>query len=361
MKYVKIMMPVLSFFLLIYTPFTVHAEIVDSLLEEARTIETSEGYRVADTAENVLSGEFSFSFSDVLMWLKRALFSELKQNQSLLLSMTATCIFIGVLSALSDGKNRVHMFVCGVFIARLSLGTFTVAKQIYTETADELFLFTQALLPTVATALTASGRVATATHVGTVFTAMQVFMHICTQILLPLVVISVVLSVADRLGAKQYIKGITAFLKQAIKHITGLLLIFYGAVLGIGIGAAGATDTLTGKTVKYMIGSFVPVVGSALSDSAELVAQSGKAVKHALGIGGMLGILYVAAVPVIRLCALMLAYKLAGLVCSIGGTERESGIVQEIGGGIAKICGLTVSVCVMFFISIAMLCMMGGM
>ena len=92
------------------------------------------------------------------------------------------------------------------------------------------------------------------------------------------------------------------------------------------------------------------------------LAMYGKtAKKHALGIGGMVGVIYVAIMPIMKLCTLMLSYKLAGLVCSVGGTERGNGIVQEIGGGIAKICGLAVSVSVMFFISIAMLCMMGGM
>ena len=112
--------------------------------------------------------------------------------------------------------------------------------------------------------------------------------------------------------------------------------------------------------MKYAVGSFVPVVGGALSDSLEMVGTSARAIKSALGISGIIGVGYVCLSPLINVCAVALSYKLAACLCAVTAEKRVSHVIDEVGGSLVRICGVILAVSVMFVISLAMLCRFGG-
>ncbi len=161
---------------------------------------------------------------------------------------------------------------------------------------------------------------------------------------MPLVAVITALSVVDCLGDTPYLKGVTGLLKSCLKWGTGLLLTLYGAVIAIQSQAAGAFDTVAGKTVKYAVGSFVPVVGGALSDSLEMVGTSARAIKSALGISGIIGVGYGSLSPLINVCAVALSYKLAACLCAVTSKKRESHVIDEVGGSLVRICGVILAV-----------------
>ena len=245
-------------------------------------------------------------------------------------------------------------------VSLYSMKVYTFALSIAEETIDAMFLFVQALMPPVVAAAAASGQAAQTVASGTVFAAMQVFIYVCKEMILPLTAVSVALGVVNHLGETAYLDGITKLLRQILKWGTGLLLTLYGAVVAIQAQTAGAFDTVAGKTVKYMVGSFVPVVGGALSESLELVGKSAWAIKNALGISGMIGVGYICITPLLKVCAVAIAYKLASCAVTLTAEKKVSGAMEEIGSALMQILTVVVAVGVMFVISLAMLCRFGG-
>lgn len=360
MKKTKRCIFVLSFFLILYTPYVVHGAGVDTIIDETEDITAPYGYSVADTARDVLAGENKYTFSGAMEWVFNLLFGAVRENLSVILKMTAAGLISGIAAHLSGEKNEAGTVCCVAIVALMALKSFSFALTTAEETIDSMLLFVQALLPPIAAAAAATGHAAQTAACGIVFSAMQVFIYLCKEILLPAVSVITALSVVDHFSETPYLKGIVSMLKQGMKWGIGLLLILYGGVIGLQTQTAGTFDNLAGKTVKYAVGSFVPVVGGALSDSLEMVTTGARAIKSALGIGGIIGVCCVCIGPLVNVCAVALSYKLASAVCSVTCEKRVAGVISEVGGSLVRVCGVLLSVSVMFIISLSMLCRFAG-
>lgn len=356
----KKVISILSFFLILYIPYIVCANPMEELIEEADQNASVAGYSVSDTANAILSGEQPFTFSGGIEYLLKIFTKQLQSNWSTILRMTAIGILSGFVVALYDGKNDIGIFACVAIASLMSLKTFVHFIITAEETIDSVFLFVQAIMPSVAATTAAVGQTAQTAVCGTIFVAMQVFIYICKEMILPFLAVLTALGVVNKLGDTPYLKGIVGGLKSFYKWGVGFLLIFYGIVCGLQAQSAGAFDTVAGKTVRYAVGNFVPLVGGALSDSLHMIGTGAKTIRTALGISGMIGVLYVCLNPVIHTCVVALSYKIAACLCSVMADTKVAEVIQEVGGNLIRICGVILSVGVMFVISLAMLCRMGG-
>jgi len=350
---------IMSFFLIICMPQLAEAEGVEKILRETENI-YADGFSVNKTAEDFLDGKIDLTFSGVLGKLSDVFFGKMKESWSTVIKMTAVGIFSGICAVFCGEKNDVGALSCGAVAGILSLNTFVFVTDTAKEAIDTLFIFVQALLPSVAACSLAIGQTAQSTVCATVFIAMQAFIYICKNFFIPFICIITALGVTERLGDTLYLKGLTKTLKSVYKWGTGLALTLYGIVLGIQSQAAGTFDTAMGKTVKYTIGSVVPVVGGALSDSLELVGMSAKTIKSALGLSGIVGVGFLSLTPLINVCTIALAYKIASCFCSMVSDSIAAKIIGEVGENLTRICGVILSVSIMFVISLAMLCRFGG-
>ena len=101
-------------------------------------------------------------------------------------------------------------------------------------------------------------------------------------------------------------------------------------------------------------------MGGALSDSLETVIASAKTMAGALGISGVLGVLYICLVPLVNICAISLSFKLAAAVASVTSEKRVSTVIDEFSQSIGRVSIVLLSVVVMFIISLSILCSSGG-
>ena len=260
---------------------------------------------------------------------------------------------------LDRSSSYLQISGCAI-IGAMVFSVFSGALNMVEEGIDAMLLFTESLLPFVTTAVISSGQASGGVLAGSMFAAMQVFIFICRKVFIPWVLLMAALEITDRLGEERFLKGINAFLKQGYKHTVGLLLILYGGITALGSVAGKATGTLAGKTIKYAAQSFVPLIGGALADSYEMVQTSARAVGGALGVGGLIGLLLTGFFPLVQVLAMALAIKISGTICTVAGEEKTSGIIISAGDALVRLCGILLSVGVMFLFGIFMLLKAGG-
>ena len=346
----------LSFFLIIYTPYIVHAENPYNIIEN---IEETEGVDAGGIAKEVLSGELNLSFSGVFDKISDLFISGIKENLPEIFKMSILAVLSGLMLNIGGAKNETGIFAVVAVVSLFSVKVFSYVVSITEETIDSLFIFVQSLMVPVATAITATGA-ASGTAAASVFVSMQVFIYICKSVILPLICIIAVFSISDKLGEMPYLQGINKLLKQVLKWGTGLMITIYSVVVALKVETAANFDTLAGKSIKYAVGSFMPVVGGALSDSLETVITSAKTVAGALGIAGIIGIGYICVVPLVNVCCVSVCFKIASAIASVSTEKRVSSAICEMGESIGKVAILLLSVAVMFIISLAMLIHLGG-
>lgn len=347
---------VLTFFLLIYTPYIVEAKSDYNIIED---IKSPDGFDMEKTVKEVSSGKVPITFLGILENVFSLFVGGIQKNIPNIIKMTVIAILSGLIVNLSDDKSGLGTYAAVAIVATMSVKTFSYAVTVATETIDGLFLFISSLMTPLMT-VASLGTVAKGAAAGVIFVAMQVFIHICKSVLIPLICVITVFSVSDKVGNTPYLSGITNILKTVLKWGTGFMIMIYSVVIGLQSQAAAGLDSLAGKSIKYAVGSFVPVVGGALSDSLETVIQSSKTMAGALGISGVLGVFYICVVPLVNICAVSLSFKLAAAIASVTAEKRVYSVIDEFAQSIARVSIVLLSVSVMFVISLAMMCSFGG-
>ncbi len=345
----------LSFFLLIYTPHIVWAETPYNIIEN---MEETQVVDIRQYAKNILAGKIPLTFSEIIEQVLSLFLSGIKENIPYIIKITAVAILSGLIINLGSEAST-GTFASVAMVSVLGIGTFSYCLDTITQTVDSLFLFIQSLMPSVAAAVTATGA-ASGGAAATIFVAMQIFIHICKSVILPLVCIITAFSVCDKLGETAYLQGINNLLKQTLKWGTGLMLTIYTVIIALQTQSAAGFDSLAGKSLKYAVGSFVPVVGSTLADSLETVVVSAKTVSGALGIAGIIGVGYISIVPLMNICCIAVSYKIASAVGTVTAEKRVCVAINEIGDSIGRVAVILLCVTVMFIISLAMLINLGG-
>ena len=113
--------------------------------------------------------------------------------------------------------------------------------------------------------------------------------------------------------------------------ILGILLTVFLGVLSVQ-GATGAvTDGVALRTAKFVTGNFVPVVGKMFSDATDTVMSASLLVKNAVGLTGVIVLLFLCAFPAIKILTLALIYNLAGAVMQPLGDTPIVHCLQTIG------------------------------
>lgn len=347
---------ILTFFLLLYTPYIVEASNSRNIIEG---IESPNGFDIEKTVKEISSGSVPISFSAVLEKILSLFIGGIKNNLPNIIKMIVVAVLSGLVVNLSQDKSEMGTYAAVAIVSIISLKTFSYAVTLTKETIDGLFLFISSLMTPLAT-LSSTGTVAKGAAAGAIFVAMQVFIYICKTVMLPLICAITVFSVSDKVGNTPYLQGVTTILKSVLKWGTGFMITAYTVVIGLQSQAAAGLDNLAGKSIKYAVGSFVPVVGGALSDSLETVIASAKTMAGALGISGVLGVFYICAVPLVNVCVVSLSFKLAGAVASVTSEKRVSSVIDEFAQSIGRVSILLLSVAVMFIISLSILCSFGG-
>ena len=282
----------------------------------------------------------------------------IRENIPNIIKLTAIAVLSGLVLNLGGEKNDAGTFAAVAIAATICIKSFSYAVSLALETIDTLFLFIGSMMTPIATTASA-GAVSTGAVAINTFTAMQVFIYICKSVMLPLICVITVFSVSDKIGETPYLGGVNSILKQVLKWGTGFMITIYSVVIGLQTQTAASLDSLAGKSMKYAVGSFVPVVGATLSDSLETVIAGAKTVTGALGVSGIIGVGYICVVPLINICTVSVCFRLSSAIASVTSEKRVSLVIEEFSKSIGSIALLLLSVAVMFIISLAMLCSFG--
>lgn len=347
---------ILTFFLLLYTPYIVEAKENYNIIEEIDTQSTFDAEKILNDAKD---GKIPFTFKSVLEKIAEIFIGGIKENIPNVIKISVVAILSGLIINLVGEKNDMGTYVAAMIVSTIAIKIFSYSVTLVNETIDSLTLFISSMITPLMTAM-AVGTPSMSGATATVFVSMQIFVHICKTYVLPLVCIICVLSAVDKSSPVSYLSGICKLLKQILKWGTGFMITAYSVIVALQTKAASGLDSLAGKSIKYAVGSFVPVVGGALSDSLETVIASTKTMAGALGITGVIGIFYICIIPLVNILCISLSFKIAGAIVGGASENKVADVIKEFSENVERAFLILLSCAVMFLISLAMLCGFGG-
>ena len=325
-------------------------------------IPTIDGYDIfSNRAVEMATGEFSLNPVDVFNNIIASLSEELKSfsvTASSILVMTLLSSTVNTLnSALGTGMSaNASFFTFFTVVSGLALTCFFKTLTYATEVMGYMTDFMSKLSPVLIVTLFACCKPASAAAFEPVLTAAVVIVsEVITKCLVPLITFSAVLSVAGNVGDRNGISGFVKIVKSATKWIMALVITVFTGINAIYGFATPALDAVGTRTLKFAVGSLVPIVGGFLSDTLDTVTASGAVVKNAVGASGIVMLSIICLPPIIKLGIMQMMFKLISAITEPIADRRISGMLWEIGEAFVALFGVVVLTAVMFIINICII------
>ena len=212
-----------------------------------------------------------------------------------------------------------------------------------------------AIFPILLTLLTAiGGTVSVSVYQPAMAILTSVILNLFTYVLLPIFIFSTVFSVVSNLSNTVKLDKFSSFFNSTYKWLTGLVFTIFTAFLSIQGITAGSIDGISIRTAKYAIRSYVPVLGSYLSDGFSLILTSSNLIKNAVGAGGLLLLVATIISPLLELILFMLALKLmAGIVEPLGNGQIAN-FISALSKSMVLLISLIIGVAFIYFIMLGL-------
>lgn len=209
----------------------------------------------------------------------------------------------------------------------------------------DVSVFMLGFIPVFAAALTAAGQPVTgAAYNLFLFSTCQAVSQVVAQTLIPLLGIYLALCVVGVLVPDLRIASATKTIKSILSWALGLVVTVFVGLLSLQTMVGGSADSVTARTAKFLIGSFVPVVGGTLSEAFSTAQGCLRLIKTSVGTYGILVALFTF-LPV--LLQTVCWYLVTG-VASIAGDILGVGRVSEVMRSCSTVLGILLAVILSF-------------
>lgn len=289
---------------------------------------------------------------------------ELYLNIGIVIKLLVITVIVAILknlqtSFLREGVGEIAFYACYIVMITILFAGFKTATNIGIETVDVMVGFMQMSVPILITLLISGGNVVT----GSIFSPLLIGMiqlsaSLLKYFFMPLIFFSTVLTMIGNISDKINISGICSLLKKVCTWTLAMFLTIFIGVIVVQGAFGSIIDGTTGKTVKYAVSTFIPVVGKYFAEAADMVLGCALILKNAAGIGVVIGIVIIAVAPLLKILALILVYKVSAAIMQMFGDTKMTNCVNEVASSLTYIFAITAVTAFMFFITITI--MMGA-
>ncbi len=289
-----------------------------------------------EVVEDIVRGTFSISSGGLFKNLLGLFLGELKTSFALVGSIAALMLLGALINNLSDsvGKSPVEDaggFAVFVYIATICAVAFERASSFVFGTLEDITVFVHSIIPAISALCVTSGETALATMSHPViFFVCSAFSMLIRKVITPLVLLRVVCSLLCAITSNDGLAEFTGLFSKFHKTLLTFSMSLFAGILGISSFAATSFDNLAARGIKFAVSSAVPVVGGSISEAMSSVASSAMLLKSAVGLGGVMMLFAIVALPLLKVWALSLSFRLVAAFTAPVAEKRAVDAVRNI-------------------------------
>jgi stage III sporulation protein AE len=319
------------------------------------------GYDPENMITDMAKGKYDFDIPGLTNRLLGYLFEEIYLNIDILIKLIVLVVLCAVLnnlqtSFLNKSTGELAFYVCYIVLVSILLVSFNSIVKSGIEIIDGMVNFMYASIPALVTLLVSSGNIVSGGALQPILVlVVQVSATIIKNILIPLIVLSTVISIVDNVSEKIQITRFSAFLKNITQWSLGIILTVFVAIVSLQGSLGAVVDGVTSKTAKFAINTFIPVAGKYLADAADTVIGCTLLIKNAVGVAIMIGIIGICLIPIVEMFAVILIYRMTCVLLEPLAEGRIIKCISEVASSMTYILGAVASVAFMFLITVTVL------
>ena len=314
--------------------------------------------------DNTLNGDFSEliggtvdegSFLELTAtYLTSGINEVLKSFASILILIIIISVFNAMSAPISNDGLKLAFSLCSCVC--ITVTVFNVCTLLVSNAAQYMGVLCTvmgAFLPIMTATLTMGGNITAAViSNGSMLLFINLVEGFLVSFMLPLTKASLALGCAKSINGTLDLGGISKSIKTAFTSVTVFVMSIFMFVLSYKNTIAQSVDSLSIKTARFAISSFVPLVGSSVNESLRTVTASLSLIKNSCGIIAIISVAVLMLPIVINLFLNKLSFSLlATMSRSIGG-HNEASVLEEADSACSFILTLVCCSCVLFIFAL---------
>ena len=250
--------------------------------------------------------------------------------------------------------SLVHFVTYGVIIV-LVLSQVSRLVALATNTIISIKSQMDSIFPILLTLLTAMG---STTSVSIYQPAMAllsgILLNFFTYVLLPIFIFSIIFDIVSNLSGNIKMEKFSSFLRSSYKWVMGIVFTVFTAFLSIQGLTAISVDGISIRTAKYAIKSYIPILGSYLSDGMGVILASSNLIKNTVGGAGLIMLLASLLSPLLELVLFMLVLKLTAGIIEPLGNKQVASFISSLSKSMLLLIILLIAIGFIYFIVIGL-------
>lgn len=333
-------------------------ELFDNISEDYKTLF---GKDVVDTAKQIIYGKYEGGFDDFLNIMLKGLSKSILDILPTILTIVAIAILYSLLGGFTSDfvqKPTEKLIYFATYSTMILIVMVEVGKviKLTTNTISNISILMQAIFPVLLTMTTLLGGVTTSAvfkpMMTTLVTIITVFI---SKIIIPMFIAAIAFSIVGNLTKSVKLDKLTEFFKSSATYILGGVFSLFVAFLTFQGLTGGVIDSISIKTAKFAMQSYIPVLGGYLSDGFDLMLASLVLIKNSIGVIGLIMILSIIALPTIKIIVLSLGLKLASGIIEPVCDNKFSKMLSNIASNMTLLIISLVGAGFMFLITIMLI------
>lgn len=213
--------------------------------------------------------------------------------------------------------------------------------------------FMLAFVPVFAVIVAAMGATATSLSMSSLLLgACQTVNLIADFVIMPLMGSYLAISIASSVSPLIENSGIAGGIKKICYWTMSLLTTVFLGILSIQTAVNASADTLSLKTAKFIIGSSVPMAGTALSEALTTVNASMGMLKTTVGIYGVIACAALFLPLLAELVLWRLTFNLTAVLSDLLSVPKISAVLRSADTVLSVLIGIILLTAAMFIISL---------
>ena len=276
--------------------------------------------------------------------------------------MLVSSMFSSLRSSAKSSPMKTVLSVCSSLCITLTvsapiLSLIDNACSVIKTAAD----FSLAYLPAVAFAMSASGRaISSASYYGLCVLLGQTVSGISGNVLAPFLKALLALGITSSITDEINLRGIIDTISKISKYVIGISMTLFTSFLTLKQISAAQADRLSDRAVRFSLSSFVPVVGSALSESYKTVEASVNTLKSGVGVFAIIAVGVTFLPAVLSALFWRLSLTAGSTAAELLNLDEPRALLDALGSVVSLTIAVLLSVMSVFIIITGLAIMSGG-
>lgn len=221
------------------------------------------------------------------------------------------------------------------------------------------FLF--CYIPIMVGVMVASGQAISSVAFSSLMVTLgDVITQLSANFLVPLLNMFLTVSVVCAISPRFNFSGLCGLFSKITKWVLGFTMTIFSGILTTKSIIGAAADSVNSKTMKFVLSSFVPIVGSALGDAFLTVQGCVKILKSGIGAFFIIAVGFIF-LPAVVEC---IAWSFAINICTVAGDIFElpnvSTLLKNIGKVVSTLMAVVLCIMTILIISTVLVLSIGG-